>query len=95
MRGPDFDDLVAESPGPRTQAPARAPFARGYSPSLAPPLDPGPSSRASPAGAGAMISTLGGMKIWGKAVVTDELLGLPTQAERLQMASPDIRQIRT
>lgn len=42
-----------------------------------------------------MISTLGGMKIWGKAVVTDELLGLPTQAERLQMASPDIRQIRT
>jgi D-alanyl-D-alanine carboxypeptidase len=62
-----------------------APFAHGYYPvSDAPPRDVTLSNPAVPAGAGAMISTLGDMKVWAKALATGTLLSPATQALRLQ-----------
>jgi D-alanyl-D-alanine carboxypeptidase len=61
------------------------PFARGYIPQGdGPPRDVTISNPAVAEGAGAMISTLGDLKIWAKALATGSLLKPATQKLRLQ-----------
>jgi D-alanyl-D-alanine carboxypeptidase len=68
-----------------TTADMPTPFAHGYYPvSDAAPRDVTLSNPAVPAGAGAMISTLGDMKLWAKALATGALLSPATQSLRLQ-----------
>jgi D-alanyl-D-alanine carboxypeptidase len=69
-----------------TTADMPTPFAHGYYPvSDAAPRDVSLSNPAVPAGAGAMISTMGDMKLWAKALATGALLRPATQKLRLEM----------
>jgi D-alanyl-D-alanine carboxypeptidase len=68
-----------------TSAAMPAPFSHGYldQPDF-PPRDVTASNPAFAGGAGAMISTLGDLKVWAKALATGSLLTRPTHREQLK-----------
>jgi D-alanyl-D-alanine carboxypeptidase len=86
MQSQIFDRLGMHQTGYPTAPPMPSPFAHGYFQltDSSPLRDVTFSNPNIAGGAGAIISTLGDLKIWAKALATGTLLSPPTQAQRLQ-----------